>query len=205
MGASKDSCPKSYDIEPTCFEVIPAVAINHAKSICEQMGMPSSSIRVATGLMIPNAKNPSKILYGLRDPQFHTEYKDTWGLPSAGMSQDEFLNLDTDPNSIQVVMKKLAQNKLNGVELTPDKFVGWTGRLRSPNVDPQFTEPYYLIMVDLITKPVDPSNIPMSTPAYSSLLWLTPQEHAEIVTASPKKACGACSQLAFAATNQGRL
>ena len=205
MGAGKDSCPKSYDIEPTCFEVNPPIAINHAKSICEQMGMTSSSIRVAMGLMIPNAKNPSKILYGLRNPQFHTEYKDTWGLPSVGMSQNDFLNLDTDQNSIQAVMEKLAQNKLNGADLTPERLIGWTGRLRSPKVDPQFTEPYYLIMVDLITKPVAPSKIPKSTPAYSHQIWLTPDEHAEIVTASPNKACGACSQLAFAAANQGKL
>lgn len=200
-----DQCPQSYDIEPTCFNVVPSVAIRHAEDICKQMDIPTSSIRTAMALMIPNASDPTKILYGFRDPAFHTEYRNTWGLPSVGMTQDDFLKFDTNPEAVEQVMQKLAHNKLNDTELAPDRFVGWTGRLRSPRVDPQFLEPYYLIMTNLVTKPLDPRNIPISTPAYSKLLWLTPQEHVEIVTASPNKACGACSQLAFAAANNGKF
>lgn len=200
-----DKCPQSWNIEPTCFDVIPAVAMKHAEGICQQMTIPKSSIRVAMALMIPNANDPTKILYGLRNPEFHTEYKNTWGLPSVGMQQEEFLKLDTDLEATLAVMQRLAHNKLDNVELAPDRFVGWTGRLRSPKVDPQFPELYYLIMIDVVTKPVDPRSIPMSTLAYSNLLWLTPQEHAAIVTASPTKACGACSQLAFAAASNGKL
>jgi len=199
------ACPSSFDIEPTCFDVNPTLAVRHAESICEQMGMPSTSIRFAMGLMIPSRADSSKILYGFRNPEFHTEYKSTWGLPSVGMSREEFLDLDQDADVATAVVNKLTANKLDGVELAADRLVGWTGRLRGPNVDPQFTEPYYLIMVNLATTPADPTAIPNSTQAYLNLEWLTPEEHADVVTTSPKKACGACSQLALAVSHQDKL
>lgn len=201
----KNECPQQYDIEPTCFQVVPSIAIRHTQEICQLLDIPKSSIRIALALMIPNLNDPSKFLYGLRDPSYHTEYKNTWGLPSIGMSQETFLQIEEEPLSVQEVMQQLSENKLKGANLNFSRFVGWTGRSRNPKLDSQFAEPYYLIMVDAVTKPVDPNLISMSTDAYTNLVWLTTQEHADLVTASPNKACGACSQLAFAAVNNGNI
>lgn len=193
------------DVQPVHFNLDPESAFNNATRICEHMGIPISSIKIAMGLVIPNLEQPEKILYGLRNPDYHTEYPDTWGLPSISMSHDEFLALNKGDEAVHQVMNRLTQAKLAGISINPDRVIGWTGRLRLPYRDPQFEKDYYLIMVDWKTKGINPKSIPTSTPAYLELRWLTPEEHSDIIKTTPTKACGACSQLVCAAVQQNKL
>lgn len=205
MSNPEENCPSPYDLEPMCFTVKPSTAVEHARSVVAQMKLPADSVRVALALVIPNQENPQKILYGRRDPQFHTEYKDTWGLPSVGLTIDEFLESENNPNTISAFLQRISERKLGGSPLTYDRPVAWTGRIRLNKTDPQFASDYYLIMVDVKTQPQDPQSIPKRSAAYSEFQWLTPEEHTTIIKQTPTQACGACSELASLASRLGKL
>ncbi|MFZ5844926.1 MAG: hypothetical protein ACOY0S_00465, partial [Patescibacteria group bacterium] len=197
--------PSVFDIEPTCFSLDPTRALSHAYLILERSGIAKENVQIAVGLVIPSATNPDQILYGRRDPLYHTEYQDTWGLPSTGISQEEFLAAGVGGAGLQPVPSRIGERKLGGLALEFDQVVGWAGRLRLTGVDPQFARDYYLILVDVQTKPIVPSSVPGQTVAYREFRWLTPQEQVQLVLASPKKACGACSELATLAARLGKI
>lgn len=200
-----DSCPQSFDLEPMCLDIDPQRAIEHARGVCTQVGIPEESVRVALGVVVPNADNPKKILYGLRRPEFHTEYKETWGLPSIGLATDDFLRSSTDPSVYQKALSRLSEIKLENIPLFFQRTIAWTGRIRLAKNDPQFAENYYLIMVDVKTNPLSPNFLPESSKAYAEFQWLTPDEHTALIMQTPTHACGACSDLASLASRLGKL
>lgn len=204
MKKTNEACPAASDIEPTCFDFDASVAWNHAQTVCEALELPRDAVQPAIGLVIPNQDNSYAILYGLRSSVYHTEFKDTWGLPSIGLTREELFQLG-EPGPAGAILARLSQRKLGGVRLEPDRIVGWTGRIRLTRNDPQFTHDYYLVMVDIKTTPVDPRELPPNSDAYTQLRWLTPKQHTEIVQTSPQHACGACSELASLADRLGRL
>lgn len=198
-------CPSPFDIEPTCFNLEPQVALEHARRVCRDANIPEESVRTAMGLVIPNHHDQGRILYGLRDPEYHTEYRDTWGLPSIGVGTDDFLRFTDNSPIPSSVTDRLSQLKLGNIPLQPERIVGWTGRLRLTHQDPQFETDYYLILVDVKTEPVHPDLLPTNTAAYKELRWFTPEEHAQFVETTPHQACGACSELASLADRLERL
>ncbi len=205
MNTNLEDCPSPSDIEPACFSLEAPKALSHARMVLEQTGLPKENLRVAVGLVIPNAANLEQILYGWRDPQYHSEYRDTWGLPSIGITPEDLLAAQDDSLAFGQIPQRVGERKLGGMVLEFDHVVGWTGRLRLVRQDSQFTSDYYLIMVDVRTKPVWPDALPEKTPAYTRLQWLTPQEHTALVVATPNRACGACSDLASLAARLGRI
>lgn len=198
-------CPSPFDIEPTCFTFDPSRVLAHARMILESTDLPQKDLRIAVGLVIPSKNNPHEILYGLRDPSYHSEYRDTWGLPSMGISEDEFANAGLQGGRLDHVPQRMSEKKLGNTHLEFDHVVGWTGRLRLSRIDPQFTSDYYLLLVDIQTKPLDPTSVPEQTEAYRQLRWLTPDEHTALIRATPLRACGACSELASLAARLGKL
>lgn len=203
---SVETCPDAFDIEPMCFDVDPQRAVAHAAEISKQFGIGGDRpVRVAMGVVVPSAEQPGKILYGLRRPDYHTEYKNTWGLPSIGVDTQVFAAFGQDGNGYRAELARVSERKLAGVPLIFDRPVAWTGRLRLTANHPEFTENYYLVMVDVKTKPVSPSILPSETAAYSQLRWLTPDEHTALILRTPTRACGACSDLASMASRLGKL
>lgn len=196
-------CPGPGDIEPICFNLDTKVALSHAQGIVDKLEL-SDGVKPAIGLIIPSKYDPNRILYGLRNPMYSGEFPDAWGLPSTSMSIEMLLNL-VNPNgeiniektteAIDILTNK--KNKLPGISLYPEKIIGWTGRIRQRRDG--YDGDYYLIMVDIRTKPVNPNVVPPYSVAYSEFRWLTPTEHMEVVTNNPSKACGACSALAYEA------
>lgn len=205
MNTNPEDCPSPYDIEPACFSLDAPRALSHARMVLEQTGLPKENLRVAVGLVIPNAHNGEQILYGLRDPQYHKEYRDTWGLPSMGITPDDLLASQEDGVPFGQIPARVGERKLGGIALAFDHIVGWTGRLRLTRHDPQFASDYYLIMVDVRTKPVFPNAVPEMTTAYTQLQWLTPEDHTALVLSTPSRACGACSDLASLAARLGKI
>lgn len=205
MLTNPEDCPSPCDIEPACFFLDAPRALSHARMVLEQTGLAKENLRVAVGLVIPNALNKEQILYGLRDPQYHNEYRDTWGLPSMGITPDDLLASQKDGLAFGQIPERIGNRKLSGLALEFDHIVGWTGRLRLVRYDPQFASDYYLIMVDVRTKPVLPDAVPETTTAYTQLQWLTPEDHTALVLATPNRACGACSDLASLAARLGKI
>ena len=205
MSRPTEACPNPSDFEPMCFQVDPLRALDHARGVCRQLGLPDQAINVALGVVVPSLENPEKILYGLRSPQYHTEYKDTWGLPSIGLSIDEFLKSGADNNVLDGILTRICERKLPGVQLQFDRTIAWTGRVRLHQRDHQFLNDYYLIMVDVKAKQISQKGFPAASAAYTEFQWLTPDEHTALIMQAPNHACGACSDLASLAFRLGKL
>lgn len=200
MNRVENLYPQPDDIKPTCFVFNPEIALSHAYGFVERFKL-SEGIRPAAALIIPSEVNTNQILYGLRDPLYSEEFPNAWGLPSTSISIEMFknlcdkegrMNLGGVREAIDLLTNK--KQKLPRAVLTPEKIVGWTGRLRFKN---GYDGNYYLIMVGILTSPVNPNDIPESSVAYSEFRWLTPKEHMKVVEETPSKACGACSALAY--------
>lgn len=200
-----EDCPQSYDIEPSCFTLDPKRALAHAKMILETSKLPPRNLGIAVAVVIPNQRHPEQILYGLRGPNYHTEYCETWGLPSMGITENDLLETEGDERVFKDILARIGQRKLGGLILKYDLVIGWTGRLRLQKNDPQFKTDYYLIMVDIRSAPIDPDILPERSNAYVDLMWLTPEAHTALVQTTPLRACGACSDLASLASRLGRL
>lgn len=209
MSAEKQgSCPDLFDIEPTCYSLEPTRVLEFAQGIARELEFPEPNpVRIAMALMIPRLGDEKRLLYALRSPQYHTEFPNTWGLPSVGVSAEELLHLqgDTLAPTLSTILARLSERKLGNLDLVPQEIVAWTGRARNHHRDDRFTESYYLLMLDALTQPVSADDIPSSTSAYLDFTWLTPQEHEAFIKSMPKVACGACSQLALAASKAGKI
>lgn len=199
----ENPCPSPLDIEPTCFSLDPKRALAHAQSIVNKLGS-AYGIKPAVGLIIPLVSDPTRILYGLRDPMHSDEFPNAWGLPSTSITIEMFEGLVTRKGGINIpgaeeVIELLSKKKqkLPNSSLSPDQIVGWTGRVRSKRNG--YREDYYLLMVDIRTKPISFEESPQPSIAYTEFRWLTPEEHMKIVEENPSKACGACSALAYQA------
>lgn len=207
MASITEACPQPFDIEPTCYSFNPETALKHARNIL-QITFPEKSaveieamIQPAVGFVIPSTLYPDKYLYGLRSSD-SKEFPGAWGLPSTSVSIDDFKNLVTkdeviNPQVAEAVITKMLRSKgqITKSPLIPDKFIGWTGRLRGPGNG--FARDYYLILADLKMMPVDSDGVSESTPRYTEFAWLSPQEHMVMVENTPSKACGACSALVY--------
>lgn len=208
MNKRENLCPSPVDIEPTCFTFDPEKAFHHAQSIIETLRL-ADGVRPAIGLIIPSTFDTDRILYGLRDPLYNDEFPNAWGLPSTSITVEMFRNLVSDQGEINTSVASEAihllankKQKLPNLFLLPDKIVGWTGRVRLERDG--FKGDYYLIMVDVRTKPIDSNVIPQVSIAYTEFRWLTPEEHMKAVEENSSKACGACSALAYQAFLEGR-
>lgn len=202
MNSIQENCPSPFDLEPMCFTVEPARVYNHARSVCQRISLPE--IRVALGVAIPNEEYPKRILYGFRNPQYHTEYRDTWGLPSGSLTIEEFLR-SGNPGVIPQILQRISGLKLGGIPLQLDQRIGWTGRIRLHENNPQIVGDYYLVMVDVKVNPMPSDSFPSASPAYTEFKWLTPDEHTDLIIKTPNHACGACSDLASIASRLDKL
>lgn len=195
------------DFEPLCKDYFPDEAIGIAEDILKSETNPT--IICALGLIIPNLLDQKRILYAKRDPKTNIEFPNSWGLPSISITKKELLSLgDGEGNMLmpksQPLVDRISINKLQKIVLEPDKFQAWTGRYRSSS-DPRFNQTYYLIMVDISTKPIEPRQLPLRTSQYSNFAWLTPEEHKQLVSQTDMQACGACSQITHLLSENGNL
>lgn len=202
MRRSEDLCPQPEDIEPVCFDFCPEKALAHAEKYVERFEL--DYIRPAIGLIIPSLLNPNQILYGLRNPMYKEEFPNAWGLPSSSIPINlcQRLTLSNGEMNTQAVLEAIniladKKQKLPHILLFPERIVGWAGKVRFRSAG--YDSNYYLIMIDIRTRPVSPNDIPSSSVAYIKFSWLTPDEHKKIAESSPSKACGTCSALAYEA------
>lgn len=200
MKRLKDKCPHPKNIEPVCLNFSPSTALAHAQRYAEKFRL--DSVRPAIGLIIPSALNPNQILYGLRNPKCSEEFPNVWGLPSTSISiylcrklalPNGNMNTQVVSEVIDVLTNK--KQKLPHVSLVPEKIVGWTGRIRLRSAG--YNGNYYLVMIDVRTRPINPNTIPKSSVAYTEFSWLSPDEHKKITEDSSSRAYGACTALAY--------
>lgn len=202
-----------FDIEPTYDWYEPLFAFIHAQTILKATypDYPIEQIRQmihpAVGLLIPSSQDPQKILYVLRDAG-SKEFPNAWGLPSTGIDIEQGFRLkgpneqpDTDTFHGIVEQMLTRKGRFTSAKLIPKDFLGWTGRLRGPQNG--FAEEYYLVMIDIVTQPVDPDTI-CTTDRYPDFQLLTPEEHHSLITHWPNTACGACSTLVYEIGQQTR-
>ncbi|MBI4973021.1 class I SAM-dependent methyltransferase [Candidatus Roizmanbacteria bacterium] len=160
--------------------------------------------RYAISLLVQRpGKTPAdnRILLSLRDPQFHKDLGDVWGLASSRyLTHDDFETL-TAPESVktkpilQRVENDIAAIKFDGkVQIHIQNYVAHDSDIRVDSKEPN--SPNFVLHMVVFTANVE-GELPSSTSAYKQFQFLTVADYKalRIKEAEIGKQCGMCTNI----------
>lgn len=159
--------------------------------------------RYAISLLVhqPGTPADNKILLSLRDPNFHRDLGNVWGLAfSRYLAPDDFEALIAPESAktrpiLQRVEDDIIRHKLDGrVRIHIQNYVAHDSDIRVDSNEPDF--PNFVLHMVVFTCTVD-GELPSSTKAYKQFQFLTVAEYKELrlKEAAIGKQCGVCTNL----------
>ena len=142
-----------------------------------------------------------KILLSLRDPNFHSDLGNVWGLASSRyLTHDDFETLiaPESPKTPQILLRveqEIVEKKFDGkIQIHINNYVAHDTDIRVDQKEPN--SPNFVLHMVVFTASVD-GKLPLSTKAYKEFRFLTVPEYKELRLSEAKigRQCGMCTNI----------